>query len=204
MEIRLNEKALFEGEHQSRTLELFTEAEMSEYEVRLAFLTPAGRRFLTDAVPFSGESAAYPLPAFLLDAPGVLYAQMVAEDENLHIRKSDVFAFEVEKSIDAAASAEGGEVYSLKRIFSRIEELSSELGTFAKKTEVPTKVSDLFNDADYASKSYVDALGDYENLTHLPRINGVALLGDKSAEDLFLIGEISNEEILQIWNTVMN
>lgn len=44
---------------------------------------------------------------------------------------------------------------------------------------------------------------DYENLINLPRINGHQLIGDKSAEDLQLLGEIGNTEILLIWNTVM-
>ena len=44
---------------------------------------------------------------------------------------------------------------------------------------------------------------DYEKLMNLPLINGVRLIGDKSAEELDLIGEIENTEILRIWNAVM-
>ena len=45
---------------------------------------------------------------------------------------------------------------------------------------------------------------DYNTLRNKPLINGVELQGNKTAEDLMLIGEISNSEILSIWNTVMN
>ena len=44
----------------------------------------------------------------------------------------------------------------------------------------------------------------YERLSHLPSINGVELIGNKTSEELALIGEIENEEILNIWNMVMN
>ena len=56
--------------------------------------------------------------------------------------------------------------------------------------------------ADYDDSSE-SAEGDYEKLINLPCINGHQLIGDKSAEDLQLFGEIENTEILQIWNTVM-
>ena len=44
---------------------------------------------------------------------------------------------------------------------------------------------------------------DYEPLKNKPRINGVELIGNKSSEDLDLLGEMSefsNAEILKIWN----
>ena len=47
-------------------------------------------------------------------------------------------------------------------------------------------------------------IGSYETLQNKPMINGHTLSGDKTSEDLQLIGEISNEKILLIWNTIMN
>ncbi len=44
---------------------------------------------------------------------------------------------------------------------------------------------------------------DYNALLNHPSINGVELLGGRTIEELMLIGEISNAEILDIWNTVM-
>lgn len=52
---------------------------------------------------------------------------------------------------------------------------------------------------------HVDAIDpNYNDLRNKPSINGVELLGNKTSEDLMLIGEISNAEILTIWNTVMS
>ena len=57
--------------------------------------------------------------------------------------------------------------------------------------------------ADFGSITEVERNTDYKVLRNKPSINGVELEGNKTAEELMLIGEISNAEILDIWNTVM-
>ena len=47
MEIRMNEPRLNAGENNARTLTVFVDEAYRDYEIRLALLTPAGRRCLT-------------------------------------------------------------------------------------------------------------------------------------------------------------
>lgn len=52
-------------------------------------------------------------------------------------------------------------------------------------------------------------LGDptYNELSNLPSINGVTVLGDMDASDLGLqdeLAEISTTEIIEMWNRIMN
>ena len=97
MRLELLDKSIYEGENDSRELVVSVDEGLSDYEIRLAFLTPAGCRCMTNELALENLKARYMLPSVLLDAPGRLLAQIVAENDEQHIVKSEVYSFFVEK-----------------------------------------------------------------------------------------------------------
>lgn len=52
-----------------------------------------------------------------------------------------------------------------------------------------------------------DDKSSYEDLTDLPKINGVTVIGDKQSKDLGLQSEtveLTTTEIIELWNEIMN
>ena len=90
------------GEHASRALRITLEEELHALTARLVFLTPEGRRYVSDPLVFSEGEAEYPLPRALLDGPGVLLAQLVTYDGEEFVRKSAVQEYTVFPSVPLA------------------------------------------------------------------------------------------------------
>ena len=159
MEIRMPEKRLNEGENNARTLQITVDGACAGHEIRLAFLTPAGRRLLTPPIPLTDGSAQYELPACVLDAGGRLLAQIVAESDTLQITKSEVFGFDVDRSIPVdGAETDGATLITLGGLHNGLLELQAEVALCARRSELPTvpdRVSAFENDADYATRAYV-------------------------------------------------
>ncbi|MCH5197935.1 MAG: hypothetical protein J1E34_03415, partial [Oscillospiraceae bacterium] len=153
MDLKLIERDIFEGENNSRSLEITVDDAYLSYEIRLAFLTPAGCRCLTPEIRLTGKTAQYYLPYSVLDAPGRLLAQIIAEGDQQKIVKSEVYAFDVEKSVvpDSPVTADG-ELLTLPKTNERIDTLFEELKSYALKTELPTKTSQLINDRGFLSE----------------------------------------------------
>lgn len=160
MDIKMISDGAFEGENDTRSLLLTVEEAYRDYEIRLAIFSPAGRRFLSQPIPLTGGSAVYPLPAAVLDAKGMLLAQLVAADANSHLVKSRVFPFRVERSILFREEyAENGALITLSGVFSQVQSLWESLEDYALKAEIPTKTTDLINDAGYLTEH--QSLADY-------------------------------------------
>ncbi len=159
MEIRMFEKNLNEGENKARTLQLTVDGACAEHEIRLAFLTPAGRRLLTPPIPLIDGSAQYELPACVLDAGGRLLAQIIAESDTLQITKSEVFGFDVDRSIPTdGADTDGETLITLGGVHDGLLDLQETVALCARRSElpaVPERVSAFENDADYATRAYV-------------------------------------------------
>ena len=99
MELKLQNGVPVSGENDARLLNVAVEEAYASDEIRLAFLTPAGRRLLSAPLTLTNGEGQFPLPAAVLDADGRLYAQIVAENDDLRVAKSEMFAFDVEKSV---------------------------------------------------------------------------------------------------------
>ena len=159
MDIEMVAARVFEGENETRSLLIEVEEAWRAYEIRLAFVSPAGRRYLTAPITLSGGAAVYALPAAVLDARGILLAQIVAAGENDQVVKSRVFRFEVERSIrcDEAAAPDGA-LITLGGVYEDVQSLWEMLeNEYATLADIPVAVSELENDAGYISASEVES-----------------------------------------------
>ena len=172
MEIRMNEKELHAGENAARTLTLSVDAAYRDHGIRLALLSPAGRRFLTPEIALTNGEAQYPLPACVLDAGGRLLAQIVAENDDLQVVKSEVFGFDVDRSIpaDGAQTGSAGLITlgSLQGALNAVEETLALCARTSDLPTVPDNVSAFENDADYATKAFVEETVDIAQRESLP------------------------------------
>jgi|GEM_PF-2945537 len=164
MRLELIGDSIYEGENRSRTLNIAVGEAYSGYEIRLAFLSPAGCRCVTPEIELDGTEAQYTLPYSVLDAPGRLLAQIIAEDGEQRVVKSEVYAFDIEKSImpDSAVS-EGDGLITLTDVKESVEALFNELENYALLTDIPTNVSAFNNDAGYLTEH--QSLSDYAKTT---------------------------------------
>lgn len=172
MEIRMNGNGLHAGENAARTLTLSVDAAYRDHEIRLALLSPAGRRFLTPEITLTNGEAQYPLPACVLDAGGRLLAQIVAENDDLQVIKSDVFGFDVERSIPTEGAQPGCDgLITLGSLHNAVTAVEETLALCARTSDLPTvpeNVSAFENDADYATKAFVEETVDIAQRESLP------------------------------------
>lgn len=172
MEIRMNEKELHAGENAARSLKVSVDAAYRNHEIRLALLSPAGRRFLTPEIALTNGEAQYPLPACVLDAGGRLLAQIVAENDDLQVVKSEVFGFDVERSVPTDGAFPGADgLITLGSLHNALSAVEDALALCARTSDLPTvpeNVSAFENDADYATKAFVEETVDIAQRESLP------------------------------------
>ena len=99
MEIIRQFDRLNAGEHASRSLRVALEDGLAGCSARLAFLTPEGKRYVSDPLSFTDGAADYALPGALLDGPGMLLAQLIVYRGEESIRKSAVQEYPVFPSV---------------------------------------------------------------------------------------------------------
>ena len=152
-------------ENNTRTLTLTVDAAFSGYEIRLGLLTPAGRHCLTPEIALSNGVGTFALPASVLDAPGLLLAQIIAENGAGQVAKSEIFAFPVERSIPVGAARQTSDglitLGALHNAVAALEAFAEGLppaaksGSYTDLTDcpaiptVPANVSAFVNDAGY-------------------------------------------------------
>ena len=134
MKITLNDARLMQGEHHADSLHLSAGSLPENAEVRVAFLTPRGRRCESPAVTLVNGEGDFSLPQSLLDGAGRLLAQLLAETDE-RLLKSEVFAFDVEKSIDATGETPEDGFYTLSGACGRLDALAFDLAAFMDETE---------------------------------------------------------------------
>lgn len=122
MKISIETPFLHAGENASRSLKAEADASLvSGREVRIAFVAPSGKLYLSPAVPMTDGEGTYLLPACLLDRYGRLCAQMVIYGDDDFCIKSEVFIFDVHPGIDeTSAEAEDGELITLVGLDERL------------------------------------------------------------------------------------
>ena len=133
MRITLTDARLMQGEHHADSLHLSAGSLPENAEVRLAFLTPRGRRCESPAVELTDGEGDFSLPQSLLDGAGRLLVQLLAETDD-RLLKSEVFAFDVERSIDATGETPEEGFFSLSGVCRRLDALAFDLAAFMDET----------------------------------------------------------------------
>ena len=133
MRITLTDARLMQGEHHADSLHLSAGSLPENAEVRLAFLTPRGRRCESPAVELTDGEGDFSLPQSLLDGAGRLLVQLLAETDD-RLLKSEVFSFDVERSIDATGETPEEGFFSLSGVCRRLDALAFDLAAFMDET----------------------------------------------------------------------
>ena len=151
---------LHSGENKSRLLDISVGEELYNKSVRLAFVTPMGRIFISDILLLSEGQAVFHITSSLLDGKGMLLCQLIVSDTDGFICKSPVLEIPVYASVDdmscPAVSEEG--LKSLALIFEALENKADTKHThdeFYTKEQLHSALS-LKSDLDHTHSGYVD------------------------------------------------
>ena len=91
---------LHSGENKSRLLEIEVNEALWEKTVKLAFVTPMGNIFVSDALSMTEGRATFAVTSSLLDGKGILLCQIIVSDEEGFVCKSTVLELPVFASVD--------------------------------------------------------------------------------------------------------
>ena len=151
---------LHSGENKSRLLDISVGEELYNKSVRLAFVTPMGRIFISDILLLSEGQAVFHITSSLLDGKGMLLCQLIVSDTDGFICKSPVLEIPVYASVDdmscPAVSEEG--LKSLALIFEALENKADTKHThdeFYTKEQLHSALS-LKSDLDHTHSGYID------------------------------------------------
>lgn len=166
------------GEHNYRKITVTLEKALNAKSVRLIFVTPLGKRLMSEALETDGATAEFKLPAEVLDGRGTLTVQAVVYNGKSFIAKSSAKKFFVDSSLDCVEYTQSGGVVSPEVLEDRIAEAQSAIdeyesriaaletaysdtealvGDFTSKYEVPSVRTNLYG------KKWV-ALGDIQTM----------------------------------------
>ncbi len=88
------------GEHNSRIITVNVDSLYWNKKVKIGFVTPMGKVFITDEIKLTEGSAQYVLPYELLDGKGLLLAQLIVYEDEKYVIKSPVYELPVYASVD--------------------------------------------------------------------------------------------------------
>ncbi len=91
---------LHSGECNSKVLKIELEESYRDKNIKLAFVTPLGKAYVTDKLDITDDEYVYSLPEILLDGRGVLLAQIIVYEDEHFIIKSPVEEYPVFESVD--------------------------------------------------------------------------------------------------------
>lgn len=91
---------LHTGENDSRVIRFSLSEKYRPLTVKLCFVSPLGKAYVTQALTHENGEGQYPVPAMLLDGKGVLVCQIVCTDKNGLVAKSAVSELSVFSSAD--------------------------------------------------------------------------------------------------------
>lgn len=120
------------GEHKYRVINVTLDKAMEGKSLRLAFITPKGRSFMSGELEVSDLKASFEVPAVLLDGRGKLFVQAVIYENGEFAAKSRVESFYVDASLDGWDCTDKNGVISPEDIADSIDKLS-ENEAFAQK-----------------------------------------------------------------------
>ncbi len=114
------------GEHNCRVINVTLDKAAEGKSLRLAFITPKGRRLMSGNLEVSELKASYEVPSELLDGRGKLFVQAVVYENGEFIAKSRVESFYVDGSLDDWDYTENGVLVSAESIADSIDNLREE------------------------------------------------------------------------------
>ena len=125
---------LFAGEHLSKALHIELEGDYSGKSVRLAFITPSGRRLLSGDISMENGEADYYLPADVTDMAGRLAVQLFVYQGGEFVEKSALYELAVLPSADSAESVQtaSGELITLATLHEELLEHSHDDSYYTK------------------------------------------------------------------------
>lgn len=100
MKLEADFDRLNSGEVNSKALSVDVESELRDKQVRIGFVTPMGKIYITEQLNLVNGKCKYPLPQGLLDGKGLLLAQLLISEEDSFVMKSPVCEFPVYASVD--------------------------------------------------------------------------------------------------------
>ena len=111
MKIKPDFTRLHSGENESRTIHFSLSERYRDKSVKLCFISPMGRLYMTDPLSHSGGEGSFTLTGSLLDGKGVLLCQLICFSDDGYLAKSPVLELPVFYSADdmscSAISEEG-------------------------------------------------------------------------------------------------
>ena len=113
---------LHSGEHNSRIIRIELEDTYADKTVRLGFITPMGKIYVTEALSVANGVCEYPIPHILLDGRGLLLVQLLICEGEEYVLKSAVEEYPVYASVDDMGCPEVSDdaLKSLAMIFDEI------------------------------------------------------------------------------------
>lgn len=122
MYLSLDSPFLCAGENNSRILKLHASETELNGSVRLAFITPGGKKYLTPELNADELSNGYKVPFTVLDRYGRLLAQIIVIGGNGVCKKSDVCVFDVRPEIgENSTELDDGELITLALVHERLK-----------------------------------------------------------------------------------
>lgn len=100
MKLEADFDRLNSGEVNSKALSVEVESDLCDKQVRIGFVTPMGKIYISEQLNLVNGKGKYPLPEGLLDGKGVLLAQLLISEEDSFAMKSPVCEFPVYASVD--------------------------------------------------------------------------------------------------------
>ena len=95
MKITADFTRLYTGEGGTENIRFLLSEKNRDKRARLCFLTPMGKTYFTDFIPYENGQGSYILPSALTDGRGVLLCQLFLTDEKgEYLLKSPVHLFQ--------------------------------------------------------------------------------------------------------------
>ena len=168
MKITADFTSLNTGENLTRRLDFNIEDEYASCEVRLGFVTPMGRLYVTDVIELTDNCGHFLVPDFLLDGKGRLLVQILLNGDKGIVAKSKIEEYPVYLSLDdmrLPAASDG--IYTFTEFFDIVAQKAdkehSHEGVYCTVNEIRELLSaksDISHDHDdsYYSKEEADVL----------------------------------------------
>lgn len=174
MKFEANFERLNSGEVNSRTFSVEVEELADSQEVRMGFVTPMGKVYISEVLTLQNGKCEYVLPGGLLDGKGLLLAQLLVSKDDVFVKKSPVCEFPVYASVDdmSCPAVSDETLKSLCMIFDMID----------KKSDIGHRHDDIY----YTQEKTNSLLKNKSEVTH--NHSGVYLTADE-IEDL--IGDVN-------------
>lgn len=159
------------GENNITEIELILNEEMTKYWVFLDFKLPNGEKFKTEKLNVENNIVRYKIPKYILINEGIIIIQIVLQNDNEIIWKSNNYEGIILYSVNADEDIPDKEdfINDAQKLLNELKEYTKSDIRFVKvnnnelpiidnavNVNVPTKVSEIENDLNFTNKQEVD------------------------------------------------